>query len=104
MLEALLILPLLGFVFILASGLKAREAAIAAAREFCKQEEILLLDETVAQKRLRFIRGENGHLIVERTFAFEYSETGYDRTPGFIVLQAEKIVLIQTADQIYQIA
>lgn len=100
MLEALIALPfLLGLVCFIASSLEAREIGIAAVRRICAQEDLQLLDESVAQSGIRLVRKENGRLAFERTFTFEYSETGDNRRPGFVVLRGREIIMIQAASR-----
>ena len=74
-------LDLLGLLLLAGTGwlwfdsLKAREAAVAAARAACRSEDLLLLDDTVAIARLRFARDGDGVLRIQRVYGFEYSDT-----------------------------
>jgi hypothetical protein len=79
-----------------AEALKAREAAVVAARRACEREGLLFLDDSVAQRRMRISRDRQGRLGLERTFAFEYSDTGNNRLPGWIVANGQQIVEIST--------
>ena len=75
------------------ASLRAREAALRAAREACRQDDLLLLDETVAISALKLVRDENGRLQLQRAYEFEYSDTGDNRRKGSVVLIGHRVVL-----------
>ncbi len=97
MLESLILL-----LFIAAIGwfwqdsASAREVAIAAAATACQRESLQFLDDTVAQRGLRLVRHDNGRLVLQRSFSFEFSTTGDDRQPGLVVILGRDIILLQT--------
>lgn len=76
-------------------SLKARETAVAAARAACDSENLLLLDDTVAIVRIRLQRGRDGVLRIARSYAFEYSDTGNDRSVGRIVMHGHRVRVIE---------
>jgi hypothetical protein len=94
------ILELLGLLLLVATAwlwldsLKAREAAVAAAKAACVSEDLLLLDDTVAIARLRFARDGDGVLRIQRTYGFEYSDTGNDRHSGSVVMLGGRVLVI----------
>ena len=57
-------------------SLKARETAVSAAREACRAEGLLLLDDTVAISAMKLARDDDGRIRLQRAYAFEYSDTG----------------------------
>jgi hypothetical protein len=75
------------------ASLRARETALRAAREACRQDDLLLLDETVAISALKLVRDENGRLQLQRAYEFEYSDTGDNRRKGSVVLIGHRVVL-----------
>ena len=83
---------LLFFAWYWFSGLRAREAAVLAARSACASEGLLLLDETVALGRLRLERDGNGQLRLRRAYHFEYSDTGNNRRTGSVVLLGNTVL------------
>ena len=93
-------LDLLGLLLLGGTGwlwfdsLRAREAAVAAAKAACAEEDLLLLDDTVAIARLRFARDGDGVLRIQRVYGFEYSDTGNDRHAGSVVMLGSRIVVI----------
>jgi Protein of unknown function (DUF3301) len=78
-------------------SLKAREAAVHAAREACESEGLLLLDDTVAIAGLKPVRDEEGRITLQRTYDFEYSDTGNDRHKGSVVLMGKRLILSNVA-------
>jgi hypothetical protein len=74
-------------------SLKAREAAVSAAREACRVEGLLLLDDTVAIASVKLARGDDGRIRLQRAYLFEYSDTGNNRLPGSVVLLGRRVVL-----------
>lgn len=83
-----------GTAWLWLDSLKAREAAVAAAKAACRAEDLLLLDDTVAIARLRFARDGEGVLRIQRVYGFEYSDTGNDRHSGSVVMLGSRIVVI----------
>lgn len=75
-------------------SLKARDAGVAAARDACEREGLQLLDDTVAIAGLKTGRDGNGQLTLQRTYAFEYSDTGDNRRRGSVVLQGHRVTVL----------
>lgn len=76
-------------------SLKAREAGIAAVRTACARDGVQLLDETVAGQGVRPVRGDDGRLVLQRSYAFEYSDSGFDRFRGSVTLQGREVVMLE---------
>lgn len=83
-------LVLLGWYW--ADSVRARDAGKAAGRAACARQDYQFLDDTVALHRLRPIRDDNGRLILERIYAFEYSDNGNNRRRGNVTLQGHEVV------------
>ena len=98
--EAFGILLLAGVAWLWLDSLKAREAAIRAAREVCAAEGLLLLDDTVAISGLKPARDEEGRLKLQRAYDFEYSDTGNNRLKGSLVLRGRRLVVINVGMRI----
>ena len=67
-------------------SLRARERALVAGRRACERYGVQLLDETVQFARLRLARDEEGRLRLQRSYSFEFSDTGNNRRHGAIVM------------------
>jgi len=91
--EILGILIVGGLAWLWYDSLKAREAAVRAAREICVAEGLMLLDDTVAIAGLKPARDEGGRLRLQRAYDFEYSDTGNNRLKGSVVMQGHRVVL-----------
>ena len=94
------ILLLAGIGWLWLDSLKAREAAIRAAREVCAAEGLLLLDDTVAISGLKAARDDDGRLKLQRAYDFEYSDTGNNRLRGSVVLRGRRVVIINVGMRI----
>ena len=75
------------------ASLRVREAAVKAARAACETEGLLLLDDTVAIAGLKLARNDEGHVRLQRTYDFEYSDTGNNRRKGSVVLLGTNVVV-----------
>jgi hypothetical protein len=75
-------------------SLKVREAAVRAAKEICASEGLLFLDDTVAIAGIRLARGEDGRLRLQRTYDFEFSDTGNNRLNGSVVMLGHRLMLL----------
>ncbi|MCX7175700.1 MAG: DUF3301 domain-containing protein [Proteobacteria bacterium] len=83
-----------GVVWLWFDSLKARDSAIAAARNACAMEGLLLLDDTVAIASLKPARDGDGQLKLRRVYEFEYSDTGNNRRQGSMVLQGHRVLIV----------
>lgn len=75
-------------------SLRARDAAVAAARSACEAEGLLLLDDTVAIAGMRIGRGSDGRVRLQRAYDFEYSDSGNNRIKGSIVLLGRTVIML----------
>ncbi len=80
-------------VWLWLDSLKVREAAVRAAREVCAAEGLQLLDFTVAIAGLKLARDRHGRLALQRSYQFEYSDTGDNRLKGSLVMLGHRMVL-----------
>jgi hypothetical protein len=95
--EMLVLLALIAAGWWWFDALKAREAAVSAARAACESEGVMLLDWTVAVTATKLTRNEHGRMQVTRAYAFEYTSTGNNRVSGSIVLSGREVVLVNLA-------
>jgi hypothetical protein len=73
------------------SSLAARELANRLATETCTNANVQMLDGTVAIHRLRLVRGGDAPLAWRRTYVFDYTEDGFSRKRGFVVLTGDTV-------------
>jgi hypothetical protein len=75
-------------------SLKVREAAVRAAKEICSAEGLLFLDDTVAISGIKPARDADGRLRLQRTYDFEFSDTGNNRLNGSVVMLGHRLMLL----------
>ena len=92
------ILILGGLAWLWFDSIKARETAVRNAAGTCRAAHLQLLDDTVAITRFRFARDEDGRLLPERTYRFEFSDTGDNRRPGRILMLGQQILALEIDD------
>jgi hypothetical protein len=78
-------------------SLDAREAANAIARDTCSKAVVQFLDETVAFGGFRLQRDGRGRPRLLRTYTFDYTRDGYERSQGFIVLAGRRLEAVGLA-------
>lgn len=79
------------------SALDAREAANRIAREACSRAVVQFLDETVAFAGFRWRRDASGRRRLLRTYTFDYTNDGFERAQGFIVLSGARLEAVGLA-------
>jgi hypothetical protein len=72
-------------------SLSVRDIAVQLGRQAAASSGLQLLDETVAVTRLWAARDTNGRLRLQRTYAFEVSDTGTDRLDCTLTLLGRKV-------------
>ena len=88
----LLAVALLGLaVLFWHSSLAARELANRVATETCAGANVQMLDGTVAIHRLRLVRSADAPISWRRTYVFDYTEDGFSRRRGFVVLTGDAV-------------
>jgi len=93
--EALVLALLAALAWLWMDSLRARESAVRAGREACSRYGVQLLDETVSIARLRLARDVHTQLRLQRTYGFEFSETGDNRRHGAIVMLGGRLEELQ---------
>lgn len=93
--ETLLLLLTAAGVWFIFDALRAREAAIGVARRACHEHGLQLLDDTVQGARLRLARDADGVARLRRTFVFEFSEDGFARRTGCLVMLGAQVESVQ---------
>jgi hypothetical protein len=79
------------------SSLGAREAANRVAREACSRAVVQLLDGTVAFAGLRLGRDAGRRFTLLRTYTFDYTSDGFERSQGFIVMAGPNLKAVGLA-------
>jgi hypothetical protein len=61
-----------------------RERALARVRQYCTQQDVQLLDDNVALRKLAMVADARGRRRLARVYAFEFTVTGMQRLNGSI--------------------
>jgi hypothetical protein len=92
MLDALIVLVLVGFVAVAwHDALTARDLARRLSQRLCAEAGVQLLDQTVALRRLALARAQDGGLSLRRWYSFDVSTDGSDRHRGSLRLLRGKV-------------
>jgi len=86
-----LLAALLAVAWFWYDSLGARESANVAAIETCRNTGAVLLDGTVAFRRLQAVRVAGGALGLRRTYVFDYTRDGATRQQGFVVMTGRSV-------------
>ncbi len=78
-------------------SLDARETANRIAKDTCSKAVVQLLDDTVAFAGFRWTRDSRGRRRVLRTYTFDYTNDGFERAQGFIVLAGLRLEAVGLA-------
>jgi Protein of unknown function (DUF3301) len=76
---------LAGVVLFWQSARTAAEAALRSARKVCEQNNVQLLDQSVAFSRFELRAG-----VIRRVFSFDYSPNGRERFRGLLWLRGRR--------------
>jgi len=68
--------------------------AVAAARSYCKERGLQLLDESLVFCRFRFERDSRNQRRLCRIYQFDYCLTGEDRHSGEIILSGYSVLRV----------
>lgn len=86
MIELAVLALVAGSAWLILDGLRAREAAVRLGKSECHARGLQFLDDTVRCARTRPTRHPAGHLVLERTFVFEFSDDRTTRRGGQVVM------------------
>ena len=78
-------------------SLDSREAANRIAKDTCSRAVVQFLDDTVAFAGFRLTRDSRGRRRVLRTYTFDYTNDGFERAQGFIVLAGGRLEAVGLA-------
>jgi len=71
-----------------------KSVAVAAARSYCKERGLQLLDETLVFYRFRVERDSRNQRRLSRIYQFDYCLTGEDRHSGEIILSGYSVLRV----------
>lgn len=69
-----------------------KDSVLQSAKAYCKQMDVMLLDDAVYLRGLWFKRDADGHLRVWRRFLFDFTSTGEQRYQGRVIMLGQRII------------
>ncbi len=88
----LLVILLLLLAWLWWDGLGAKEVARIRSKQLCEKADVLFLDDTVVQTRLRLCRHKTGKVGIYRRFYFEFCTDGDRRYAGYIDMLGHSVL------------
>ncbi len=76
-------------------SMRAREAAVAFGEAACAREGWQFLDQTVALDAITVGRNRRGRVTLRRIYRFEFSDDGWTRRKGSLMLVGDQVELIR---------
>jgi hypothetical protein len=76
------------------ASLSALEIARAAGARACREAGLQFLNDTVAGIGWTLRRDERGRRVVQRSYRFEFSESGDTRREGGVVLLGDRVIAV----------
>lgn len=76
-------------------GDKVKSAALQYLYDYCRQQDLQLLDQTIVLKGLWPRRNTFGSLQLRRRYGFEFTSTGEERYQGMIELSGRRLQRIE---------
>lgn len=76
-------------------NLKIREYATRQVHDYCRQQNIQLLDESIALKSMSPRRNRQGNLELVRCYQFNFTSTGDERYQGQVRLNGRRVVAFE---------
>ncbi|MEE9310032.1 MAG: DUF3301 domain-containing protein [Cocleimonas sp.] len=92
----ILFLALLAWFWL--NSIRAKEIALQASAEACKEIQAQFLDQTASLKKLRINRDRNGRMIFERVYSFDFSRDRETRLQGFVTIVGQKVTQVLLDD------
>lgn len=76
-------------------GDKVKSTALQYLYDYCRQQDLQLLDQTIVLKGVWPCRNESGSMQLRRRYGFEFTSTGEERYTGMIELSGRRLQSIQ---------
>ncbi len=72
-------------------SLKVKDIALRAAKAYCKDMDVQLLDDSIYLRGFWLRRDETGRFRIWRSYLFDFTANGEDRARGRVVLLGYKV-------------
>ena len=81
-------------------GDKIKSTALQYLYDYCRQQDLQLLDQTIVLKGVWPRRNDFGSLQLRRRYGFEFTSTGEERYQGMIELSGRRLQRIEVEPHI----
>lgn len=96
MLDAILVFVLFALpAWFWYDSMRAREAAVAFGQRACAQSGFQFLDQTVVRESIAVGRNRRGRVALRRGYRFEFSDDGWNRRQGSLILMGDEVEWIR---------
>jgi hypothetical protein len=86
------LLALLGVAgWLVFAGMRVRELALKAGRDYCRAIGVQFLDETVSSQGVSLARDAGGQVRIQRRYGFEFTSDGERRYKGEIRMLGARV-------------
>lgn len=92
--DIILVIPLILVVLYWWNTNEQKRIALAAARDYCKQRNLQLLDDSLVFRKLRIERDLRRNRKLCRVYDFDYCPDGKERHTGEIVLTGMRVLRV----------
>ena len=75
--------------------LKSRERAKLICKQTCRELKLQLLDDTIALVRMGLKRNNNGKLIIQRLYQFEFDDGNNKRQTGRVLMRGISLEMLE---------
>lgn len=79
-------------VWLFLDGMRVRELALRAGRDYCRNIGVQFLDETVTAEGIALARDADGQMHIRRRFDFEFTSDGERRYHGEIRMLGTRVL------------
>ena len=77
---------------------RAHEFALGICKHLCEQEDVMLLDQTIALNKL-WLAKQNGKTVFARTYRFDYSSYVDERHSGELLMHGTQPIAVSMNGQ-----
>ena len=89
---SILVLLFLAFItWFWIDSIRAKEKAMKASAVACQQIQAQLLDQTASLKSIKLSRNQQGRMVLERVYNFDFSHDREQRHQGRVIIKGLKI-------------
>jgi len=84
-------------------GRELHTVALTAAKKYCRERGIQLLDETLVFSKFAMTRASNGRRYFSRIYHFDFCRDGTDRHQGEIILRGQRVLRVMLEGEVLEI-